>query len=437
MRIKAVILVGLLFSIQVTTVSASVIVVKEADSVWEIVVEHSGELENAARGVLPRIAVRYSSSLYSQSLCDVPQEVAQIAIGVLPRIAVRHSSSLYTRNLCELPIDLTQITKQVRSRILVKSAKSLSRLTLTSPAGQPSKSITKGDVNGDGEINILDVVKVINHIIEKAQLTGDEFLYADVAPFDESGQPGGDGTVDILDIVGIVDMILYSGEHGVAARIAIKRPILPSPAVLRLSREGPDYFTIDLDSGVPVAGLQLRVQYNSKNTTPPTVLTTERSSEMSLSWNVIEDGLIVLLYGQEGETLPPGNGPVIQIQESGNGSLVTVEQLVLSDLTASQIPVHIETAPLEYALSPNHPNPTNMGTTIRYQLPEKERVKLTIYSITGQVVRVLVNEVEEPGYKSVYWDGKDETGSNVSNGIYLYKMDTGKFSAVKKMVIVK
>ncbi len=86
----------------------------------------------------------------------------------------------------------------------------------------------------------------------------------------------------------------------------------------------------------------------------------------------------------------------------------------------------------EYALQQNYPNPFNPETTIKYQLPETSEVKLVIYDMLGRKVTTLVDETKEMGYYSVKFDG-----SALSSGMYMYKITAGKFSATKKMLLVK
>lgn len=93
--------------------------------------------------------------------------------------------------------------------------------------------------------------------------------------------------------------------------------------------------------------------------------------------------------------------------------------------------------PEVYALHQNHPNPFNPVTTLRYDLPEISHVTLTIYDILGRQVRTLANDVQEPGYKSVTWDGTDEFGRPMGTGIYLYQISAGDFTHTRKMLLLK
>jgi hypothetical protein len=95
--------------------------------------------------------------------------------------------------------------------------------------------------------------------------------------------------------------------------------------------------------------------------------------------------------------------------------------------------------PAEFALYQNYPNPFNPTTTFKYQLPTDSRVKLTIYNVLGQVVSVLLDEIQESGYKSLEWDG-----GPVASGMYFCRLDavssadeSRSFSRVMKLLLLK
>ncbi len=96
------------------------------------------------------------------------------------------------------------------------------------------------------------------------------------------------------------------------------------------------------------------------------------------------------------------------------------------------------TAPvLQNELAGNYPNPFNPETTIRYSTAQKGAVAIDIYNVKGQLVRRLVNEEKAAGNHSVVFDGKDNSGRSVASGIYYYKMQAGKYSSTKKMILMK
>jgi hypothetical protein len=93
--------------------------------------------------------------------------------------------------------------------------------------------------------------------------------------------------------------------------------------------------------------------------------------------------------------------------------------------------------PKTFSLSQNYPNPFNPQTVIQYALPHDCEVQIVIYNVLGQKVRTLVNEYQKAGYKRVEWDSKSEQGEEVASGIYFYRIHSGEFHQVKKMVVIK
>lgn len=93
--------------------------------------------------------------------------------------------------------------------------------------------------------------------------------------------------------------------------------------------------------------------------------------------------------------------------------------------------------PLEYALSANYPNPFNPSTTIDYSIATASDVSIVVYDMMGREIRTLVADFATPGSYSVVWDSKNNEGLSVSAGMYVYKMISGNFVEVNKMLLVK
>ncbi len=89
------------------------------------------------------------------------------------------------------------------------------------------------------------------------------------------------------------------------------------------------------------------------------------------------------------------------------------------------------------ALKGNYPNPFNPTTTIKFTTTSTVNTEIVIYNIKGQKVKSLVNERFDAGSHKVVWSGKDENGKSVTSGIYFYKMNSGKFTSTKKMILLK
>ena len=94
-------------------------------------------------------------------------------------------------------------------------------------------------------------------------------------------------------------------------------------------------------------------------------------------------------------------------------------------------------APREFALDPNYPNPFNSATTIRYRLEAPGRVRLEVFDIQGQKVKTLADGDAGPGAYQVEWDGTDASGNPVATGVYLARLQKGKASLVHKMLLLK
>ncbi|MBP7310433.1 MAG: T9SS type A sorting domain-containing protein, partial [Candidatus Cloacimonetes bacterium] len=96
-----------------------------------------------------------------------------------------------------------------------------------------------------------------------------------------------------------------------------------------------------------------------------------------------------------------------------------------------------ELPPTATTLLPAFPNPFNPNTNIRYYLKEASGIKLDIYNTKGQLVRSFTNSHANPGYYQLGWDGRDMAGNPCSSGIYMYRLNAGKYSSSRRMVLAK
>ena len=123
------------------------------------------------------------------------------------------------------------------------------------------------------------------------------------------------------------------------------------------------------------------------------------------------------------------DGPVYTVNGNCNG----IPKLAIFD---DNVAVN-ETLPEGYALNQNYPNPFNPSTMISFEVPEASEVALVIYNLRGQSIRVLYSGSIAAGRHNLVWNGKDENGNAVASGIYLYKLQAGEFSRIKKMSLVR
>ena len=107
-----------------------------------------------------------------------------------------------------------------------------------------------------------------------------------------------------------------------------------------------------------------------------------------------------------------------------------------------QLTISLRPLPRATRVLQNYPNPFNPETWIPYQLNQESEVSLSIYSSDGQLVRRIELGLKTAGNyqtsdRSIYWDGRNTNGEQVSSGIYFYRLETSDYSQTRKMVILK
>lgn len=90
----------------------------------------------------------------------------------------------------------------------------------------------------------------------------------------------------------------------------------------------------------------------------------------------------------------------------------------------------------EFALNNAYPNPFNPTTTIGFSIPYSMDIVLNVYDISGRLVKTLVDETKYAGFHSCVWDGKDQNGNSVSNGLYIYKLTSNQNSSISNKIIL-
>ncbi|MFQ6091699.1 MAG: T9SS type A sorting domain-containing protein [bacterium] len=148
-------------------------------------------------------------------------------------------------------------------------------------------------------------------------------------------------------------------------------------------------------------------------------------------YNVIDAlGIVNVVLGIG--TCPPGGGKV----ELSEAVLKFLESLAdymsPEDFARFMALVKGVQVPAEYRLSQNYPNPFNPETSIEYALPSKAKVRLSVYNVLGQEVKVLVDGQMEAGYHTVTLDA-----GQMASGVYFYRLEAGSTVMTRKMVLMK
>jgi hypothetical protein len=119
----------------------------------------------------------------------------------------------------------------------------------------------------------------------------------------------------------------------------------------------------------------------------------------------------------------------LYIEHNGSGELDSIE-LVADFMTSVGDDKNL--SPVEYGLSQNYPNPFNPSTKINYSVKSRQWAKLTVYDLLGKEIAVLVDGEQEVGEHFVIFNAQ-----NLPSGTYIYRLQTGDFTVVKKMLLLK
>lgn len=171
----------------------------------------------------------------------------------------------------------------------------------------------------------------------------------------------------------------------------------------------------------------------------------ELNSAGWLAWNVTP-----ALYAEYNCTGPgsAATGRVTWAKQltSGEAALYTVQNIFAKAsgagyadwnpllIVAIDKPVSNKQLPVTPELLQNYPNPFNPETVITYSLPNAMHVQLKVYDVTGREIATLVNEEQTAGYHQARFN---TNGLRLSSGVYLYKLNSDRFSTIKKMVVLK
>jgi len=128
----------------------------------------------------------------------------------------------------------------------------------------------------------------------------------------------------------------------------------------------------------------------------------------------------------------PNGGETVQTDIATGQRLRMVQPELPTALLATE-----SAPPAVFQLRQNYPNPFNVQTIITYQLPRPVPAQLTVYNITGQPVKHLVDKVQPAGQYRISWNGTDDTGQIVASGVYLYRLKAGAYEETLKLLLLQ
>jgi hypothetical protein len=161
------------------------------------------------------------------------------------------------------------------------------------------------------------------------------------------------------------------------------------------------------------------------------------SATSSISQFTVESMASPIASGQLGYIRVKFRPTAVNTTYNGILSILNSDSTITVNLKGtsnSSIGIHkiSSEVPKETKLFQNYPNPFNATSIIRFQIEDSRFVSLKVYDILGKMITTLINEKHSPGTYEILFDG-----SGLSSGIYYYKLETGNYSQINKLVILK
>ena len=152
----------------------------------------------------------------------------------------------------------------------------------------------------------------------------------------------------------------------------------------------------------------------------------------------LEDEVWIDLAYQPGMPKELYEGRTYQPAELANFARLGQAMLVVVEERAYEIRANAQGS--RPVLLQNAPNPFNASTVISFLIPFRlanEATRLSIYNLTGQLVRVIQSDTQQAGEHSLSWDGRDDYGREVASGVYIYRLDVGEWAVHRRMLLLR
>jgi len=201
-----------------------------------------------------------------------------------------------------------------------------------------------------------------------------------------------------------------------------------------------------INKGQEIYSADVLISYDPTKVKFKSIIKTNLSQDFHLISNIDEN---ILRFGIFGIKPIKGEGEYLTVQFEVIGKIGEVCSINLERFQINNGPVYGSTFSVSiiddvkiaksYSLRQNYPNPFNPETVIMYDLANNtpQRTIIVIYNLKGEIIKTLVDREQSSGTYEAIWDGTDNRGIQVTSGIYLYKITSGSFKNVKKMIKTK
>ena len=270
-----------------------------------------------------------------------------------------------------------------------------------------------GDINGNGEIDLPDLMMVMGNINQVGVLP----------LFKVPGRDNSNATLEILDVP---ELVFKDVEFDACVWIENVADLKAYQFTVKYDPDKYELITLDRD----IMEGDFLVSGDPDNNKTAFFTVDDRKGKVYVG----------CLYGQAKTAEGNGNLVNLRFKSKVNGETPDIQlaDILLGNSNNELTKLaNVANMPDEFKLSQNYPNPFNPETNIRFQLPEASKVTLKIYNILGQEIKTIINKNLGAGYHSMKWDGTNNIGLKVSSGVYIYRIKAGSFTAAKKMVFLK
>jgi hypothetical protein len=308
----------------------------------------------------------------------------------------------------------------------------------SAPAAQGCRATNYllGDFNNDGAINVFDITT-----LGATYGTDDGEPYynamVDVGPTDDnsgSGIPLTDSAINFEDLT----IVALNYDQGKAAtRVAGSE----QPALTWYQADETTWILGLTEPCSSLKALRLVGQLAEQVTLtiePGAALTDEVPFFLE---NIDRHGLDAGFAVLGRDAVLPVSGEILKVTTSLevdlSGVVIQARDAENKDLAFALGAEPLLVLPQAYRLASNYPNPFNPQTTIAFDLPEPQMVRLAVYDLKGRLVRELVSEAMDAGSHTIVWSGTDRSDRRVASGVYFYQIQAGPLKATKRMMLVK
>lgn len=154
--------------------------------------------------------------------------------------------------------------------------------------------------------------------------------------------------------------------------------------------------------------------------------------------------LVWAFQDNNGDSLPGPDEPfyihpeIVMVNDGAVTSNINLEiPQQTTDITTANPPLILAGAIQDFRLEQNYPNPFNAETNIKYYLPQSGRVTFSIFNSLGEAIQHTELGTQAAGHHMIHWNGKNNVAQDMPSGVYFYRIKTGNFTAMKKLLLLR